>query len=108
MRFLPVFLSTVFAIDSTMLMLFMSQKSIENGHQANQMSNLLPFILLDDDKSKSDNKNLMIMMMMQGENMGDSNLMLPLLLTDDDELDFKIFFLYQNMMIHGKLNLKIR
>ena len=102
MRFFSVFLSTVFAIDSTMLMLFMSQKSIENGHQTNQMSNLLPFILLDDDKSKSDNKNLMIMMMMQGENMGDSNLMLPLLLADDDKLDFKNFFLYQNMMTHGK------
>ena len=88
-------------------MLMMNQNSVENPSQANQMSMMLPLLLLDkDDKSSktSDNKDLLILMMMQGENMGDSNAILPLLMLDDDSIDFKSFFLYSNMLNQGKLN----
>ena len=50
----------------------------------------------------SDNKDLLIMMMMSGGNMGDMGSILPLLLLDDDSVDFKNFFLYSNMLKQGK------
>ena len=66
---------------------------------------MLPLLLLDDTNSteSSDNKNMLIMMMMQGDNMGDMNSILPLLMLDDDSVDFKNFFLYSNMLKQGIL-----
>ena len=85
-------------------MLMMGQNSVENPNQGNQMQMMLPFLLLnDDDKKSSENKNFLIMMMMQGDNLGDSNSILPLLLLSDDSLDFKSFFLYSNMLKQGIL-----
>ena len=104
MKIFSILLSTIFAIDSTLLMLMMGQKSVENPNQGNQMNMMLPLLLLDDDdKKSSENKNFLIMMMMQGENLGDSNSVLPMLLLSDDSLDFKSFFLYSNMLKQGIL-----
>ena len=104
MKIVSFFLSTVLAIDSTLLMLMMNQNSVQNPNQANQMSSILPFLLLDDDDKKSDeNKNLLMMMMMQGGDLSDSNSILPLLLLSDDSLDFKSFFLYSNLLKQGNL-----
>ena len=104
MKIFGFFFSAILALDSTMLMLMMNQNSVQNPNQGNQMSMMLPLLLLDkEDKSSktSDNKDLLILMMMQGENMGDSNAILPLLMLDDDSLDFKTFFLYSNMLNQG-------
>ena len=106
MKLFSVLVSTIFAIDSTLLMLMMGQNSVENPNQGNQMNMMLPLLLLDDDKNStksSDNKNMLIMMMMQGGNMGDMNSILPLLMLDDDSVDFKNFFLYSNMLKQGNL-----
>ena len=104
MKIFGFLFSAIFALDSTMLMLMMNQNSVQNPNQGNQMSMMLPLLLLDkEDKSSktSDNKDLLILMMMQGDNMGDSNAILPLLMLDDDSLDFKTFFLYSNMLNQG-------
>ena len=104
MKIFGFFFSAIFALDSTMLMLMMNQNSVQNPNQGNQMSMMLPLLLLDkDDKSSktTENKDLLILMMMQGENMGDSNAILPLLILEDDSLDFKTFFLYSNMLNQG-------
>ena len=85
-------------------MLMMNQNSIRDPNQANQMGMMLPLLLLDkDEKSNktSDNKDLLILMMMQGSSMGDTNSILPLLMLDDDSIDFKSFFLYSNMLNQG-------
>ena len=104
MKFISFLFSGIFAIDSTMLMLMMHQNSVQNPNQGTQMSTILPLLLLDDEKSsKSDeNKDLLILMMMQGGNLGDSGAILPLLILDDDSLDFKNFFLYSNMLRQGQ------
>ena len=104
MKIFGFFLSVVFAIDSTLLMLMMQQNSVANPNQANQMGMMLPLLLLDDKDAKSaENKNLLIMMMMQGGEMGDTQSILPLLLLGDGDLDFKSFFLYSNMLRQGNL-----
>ena len=104
MKFFGFFLPAFLALDSTMLMLLMNQNSVENPNQANQMSSILPFLLIkDDDKKSSDNKDLLILMMMQGGSLGDTSQILPLLMLDDDSLDFKTFFMYSNMLKQGNL-----
>ena len=104
MKIFGFFLSVVFAIDSTLLMLMVQQNSVANPNQANQMGMMLPLLLLDDKDAKSaENKNLLIMMMMQGGEMGDTQSILPLLLLGDGDLDFKSFFLYSNMVKQGNL-----
>ena len=104
MKLFAFLLSVIMAIDSTLLMLMMNQNS--NPSQSNQMNMMMPLLLLDDKDAKSDeNKNLLIMMMMQGENMADSQSILPLLMLDDDSVDFKSFFLYSNMLNQGNLHL---
>lgn len=66
----------------------------------------------DDDDSKNStltNKELLVFMMMQGDSMGSTNQILPLLFLDDEnsKLDFKSFFLYSNMLKQGEFdNLK--
>ena len=103
MKFFAFLLSVIMAIDSTLLMLMMNQNS--NPSQSNQMNMMMPLLLLDDKDSKTDkNKNLLIIMMMQGGNMADSQSILPLLMLDDDSVDFKSFFLYSNMLNQGNLN----
>ena len=108
MKIFGFLFSAIFAIDSTMLMLMMNQNSVQNPTQANQMNMMLPLLLLDKDESNStkssENKDLLILMMMQGASMGDSNAILPLLMLDDDSLDFKSFFLYSNMLNQGKFS----
>ena len=107
MKIFAFFLSAVLAIDSTLLMLMMQQNSVANPNQGGQMGLMLPLLLLDDKDAKSaDNKNLLIMMMMQGAEMGDTQAILPLLLLDDGELDFKSFFLYSNMLKQGNFIFK--
>ena len=104
MKFFGFFISTIFALESTLLMLMMNQNSIRDPNQANQMGMMLPLLLLyKDEKSNktSDNKDLLILMMMQGSSMGDTNSILPLLMLDDDSIDFKSFFLYSNMLNQG-------
>ena len=110
MKFFGFFISAVLAIDSTMLMLMMQQNSLQNPSQANQMNMMLPLLLLDYTNSteSSDNKNMLIMMMMQGDNMGDMNSILPLLMLDDDSVDFKNFFLYSNMLKQGIFKISIQ
>ena len=104
MKFFGFFLPAFLALDSTMLMLLMNQNSVENPNQANQMSSILPFLLIkDDDKKSSDNKDLLILMMMQGGSLGDTSQILPLLMLEDDSLDFKTFFMYSNMLKQGNL-----
>ena len=104
MKFFGFFLPAFLALDSTMLMLLMNENSVDNPNQANQMSSILPFLLIkDDDKKSSDNKDLLILMMMQGGSMGDTSQILPLLMLDDDSLDFKTFFMYSNMLKQGNL-----
>ena len=104
MKIFGFLLSAVLALDSTLLMLMMNQNSVQNANQANQMNMLLPLLLLDEDDAKSaDNKNLLIMMMMQNGDMRDTQAILPLLLLGDGDLDFKSFFLYSNMLKQGNL-----
>ena len=106
MKIFGFLFSAIYALDSTMLMLMMNQNSVQNPTQANQMNMMLPLLLLDKDDSKSskssENKDLLILMMMQGGSMGDTNAILPLLMLDDDSLDFKSFYLYSNMLNQGQ------
>ena len=88
------------ALDSTMLMLMMNQNSMQNSHQANQMSIILPMLLLGDQKDVKidENKRMLITMMMQGGNFGDSSSILPLLMLSDETVDFKNLFLFSNIL----------
>ena len=105
MKILSSFLALgcIQALDSTLLMLMMQQQSVSNPNQANQMSHLLPLLMLSDSDSNktSDNSDMLILMMMQGQG-GDMNAVLPFLLLDDDSLDFKTLFLLTNMMRQGR------
>ena len=105
MRFLAnFFIFGTFAMDSTMLMLLMQQNAVQNPGQANQMNMILPFLMMDDfDSQSGENSELLMMMMMQGGNMGDMNSILPLLMLGDDSLDFKSLFLLTNMMKQGMI-----
>ena len=72
------------------------------------MNMLIPFLLMqDDDDAKNatlSNKEMLLFMMMQGDSMGNTESILPLLFLDDDsDIDFKSFFLYSNMLKQGKL-----
>ena len=63
----------------------------------------------DDDDSKNStltNKEMLVFMMMQGDSMGSTNQILPLLFLDDEnsKLDFKSFFLYSNMLKQGEFD----
>ena len=63
----------------------------------------------DDDDSKNatlTNKEMLVFMMMQGDSMGSTNQILPLLFLDDEnsKLDFKSFFLYSNMLKQGEFD----
>ena len=82
MKTFAFFLSISLALDSTLLMLMMQQNSVQNPGQASQMELMLPLLLLDNDKSSKsdDNKDLLVLMMMQGNTMGDTNAILPILL----------------------------
>ena len=106
MKIFAFFLAAGLALDSTLLMLMMQQNSMENPGQARQVDLMLPLLLLDDDISKKsvDNKDLLVLMMMQGNTMGDTQAILPLLLLDDDSVDFTNFFLYSYMLRQGKLD----
>ena len=77
------------------------------------MNMIIPYLLMqDDDDSKNStltNKEMLVFMMMQGDSMGSTNQILPLLFLDDEnsKLDFKSFFLYSNMLKQGEFdNLK--
>ena len=100
MKFLTsFFLCGALAIDSTLMMLMMQQTSETNPGQAGQMNMILPLLLLgDQDNKTSDNTDMLMLMMMQGQDMGDMNSMLPFLMMGDDSLDFKSLFLMTNMM----------
>ena len=100
MKFLTsFFLCGALALDSTLLMLLMQQNGVSNPNQANQMDMMLPLLLLGkDDNKTSENTDMLMLMMMQGQNMGDMNAIMPLLLLGDDSLDFKSLFLLTNMM----------
>ena len=104
MRFLnSLFICSTLAIDSTLLMMMMQQNG--NQNQANQMDNLLPFLLMSDsDTESTENSDLLMMMMMQGGNMGDMSSILPLLMLSDDSMDFQSLFLMTNMMNQGRLH----
>ena len=104
MKLLSFLFSAIFAIDSTLLMLMVNQNSVQNPTQGDQMSMMLPLLLLNDEKTakSEDNKNLLIMMMMQGGNLADTNSILPLLMLENDSLDLKNFFLYSNMLKQGE------
>ena len=106
MKIFPFFLTVGLALDSTLLMLMMQQNSVNNPGQARQMDHVLPLLLLDEKISNKsvDNKDLLVLMMMQGNTMGDTNAILPLLLLDDDSIDFRNFFLYSQMLKQGKLH----
>ena len=106
MKIFAFFLAAGLALDSTLLMLMMQQNSMENPGQARQVDLMLPLLLLDDDISKKsvDNKDLLVLMMMQGNTMGDTQAILPLLLLDDDSVDFTNFFLYSYMLRQGTLD----
>ena len=60
---------------------------------------MLPLLLMEDaDNKTSDNSDMLMMMMMQGQNMNDMGSILPLMLLGDKSLDFKSLFLMTNMM----------
>ena len=61
---------------------------------------ILPLLLLEDEKDSKteENKERLIMMMMQGENFGASESILPLLMLSDATIDFKNFFLFSNLL----------
>ena len=66
----------------------------QNQMQADQMSQILPYMLMKD--SSSSNAKKMMMLMMQNPQV-DMNQMMPLLMADDD-VDMKTLFLTTTMM----------
>lgn len=80
--------------NDNLLMLMLMSPGLLGGNQvqADQMSPLLPLLLLDDSDSDSDNTMMMMMLMMQNPT-ADFNTMLPLLLLEDGSTDFKTLFL---------------
>ena len=63
------------------------------------MNIMLPWLLMDQAKSNSSsaNRDLMMLMAMGGSGM-DSASILPLMMMEDNSLDFKNFFLYSNLL----------
>ena len=96
-------LTECLALDSSLLMLWMQQKSLQNPLQVNQMNPILPILLGREsfDAKERENKELLIMMMMKGEDLAHSDAVLPLLLLADNSLDFTSVFLYTHMMKQG-------
>ena len=77
--------------DSLMKMLLFSPGLLgQNQVQGDQMSSLLPFLLMD--QEDTDNTKMLMMMMMQQPG-ADINTMLPLLMMGDDEVDMQSLFL---------------
>ena len=104
MYFLPIFfLVDCLVLDSSLLMLWMQQKSLQNPLQVSQMNPILPILLGKEsfDAKELENKELLIMMMMKGEDLANSKTVLPLLLLADSSLDFTSIFLYTHMMKQG-------
>ena len=77
--------------DSLMKMLLFSPGLLgQNQAQGDQMTSLLPFLMMSD--SDSDNSEMLMMMMMQQPG-ADINTMLPLLMMGDEEVDMQSLFL---------------
>ena len=77
--------------DSLMKMLLFSPGLLgQNQVQGDQMSSLLPFLLMD--QEDTDNTKMLMMMMMQQPG-AVINTMLPLLMMGDDEVDMQSLFL---------------
>jgi len=77
--------------DSLMKMLLFSPGLLgQNQAQGDQMSSLLPFLMMDSD---SDSNSQMLMMMMMQQPDADMNSMLPLLMMGDDQVDMQSLFL---------------
>lgn len=90
------------ALDSTLLMLLMQKQGVQNLNQATQINMMIPLLLLDSEDGKGkENSDMLMMMMMQGNSMGDMDSILPLLMLSDDSIDFQSLFLLMNMMKQG-------
>ena len=77
--------------DSLMKMLLFSPGLLgQNEVQGDQMSSLLPFLMMDSDSG--DNSEMLMMMMMQQPG-ADMTTMLPLLMMGDEEVDMESLFL---------------
>ena len=81
--------------DMLMMMLMSPGLMGQNPTQANQMSSMLPLLLMDSESD--DNSNMLMMTMMMNPN-ADMNSMLPMLMMDDGATDMKSLFLMTTMM----------
>merc|ERR1711935_1118022 len=83
--------------DLLMIMMMSPGLMGKNPDQANQMSSVLPLLLMDSD-SNSTSTDLLMMTMMMNPN-ADMNTMLPMLMMDDDSgVDMKSLFMMTTMM----------
>jgi hypothetical protein len=99
------FLSSVVAVNQEILLNILQQQAASNSNQNNQLNLLPPFMMMEDMGNKtSENTDLLMSMIIQGEL--DTSSILPLLMLEDDTLDFKSIFLMTNICL-TKINLKI-
>lgn len=101
MKILNLFFTFSYALDE-LLMLLMFQNQDLGPSQDQQISQMLPLLLLSDDFGSSDNSNLLMMMLMQENgHVSNFNAILPMLLIGDDDfsgdIDFKTLFLLSSM-----------
>ena len=101
MKIFGLFFTFSFAMDE-LLMMMMFQNQNLGSSQDQQLSQLLPLLMLSDDLGSSENSDLLMMMLMQENgHVNDFNAILPMLLLGDDDfsgdIDFKNLFLLSTM-----------
>lgn len=104
---LPIIFPFILAISEEKLELFFSQNHLASQGQANQLSALIPYLTEESSgKSSRDKRKLLISRMLAGESLGNTEEILPMLIEDENSVDLKNFYLYQDMLEQGKIYAK--